>query len=54
VFKEVGGTSKSEEVEINKEPGKVFNLRNEEHDSKELTELNEEVEYMNLVVRRSE
>jgi hypothetical protein len=40
---------------MEKEPEKlVFELRNEEHDSDELTESDEEVEQPTLVVRRYE
>jgi hypothetical protein len=50
VFKEVGGTSKSEEVQIEKDPEKVrFELRNEEDDSDESTESDEEVEQPTLL-----
>jgi hypothetical protein len=52
---EVGGTSKFEEVQMEKEPEKlVFELRNDEHDLYESTESDEEVEQHTLVVRRSE
>jgi hypothetical protein len=45
VFREVRGTSRIEEAQMEKEPEKlVFELRNEEHDSDESTESDEEVE----------
>jgi len=55
VFNEVGGTFKSEELRMEKEPEKlVVELRNEEDYSYESIELDEEVEQLNLVVRRYE
>jgi hypothetical protein len=55
VFREFGGTSKSKDVEMENELEKlVFEVRNEECDSDELIELDEELEQMTLVVRRSE
>jgi hypothetical protein len=55
VFKEVGGTSKFEEVQIEKELEKlVFEPSNEEDDSDKSIELDEGVEQLTLVVRRYE
>jgi hypothetical protein len=53
IFREVGGTSRTKEDQMEKEPEKmVFKLRNEENDSNESIESNEEVEQPTLVVRR--
>jgi hypothetical protein len=54
-FRELESDSNIEEAQTEKEPNKlVFEIRNEEHDSKESIESNEEVETLNLVVRRLE
>jgi hypothetical protein len=54
VFREFGGTSKYEGVQMEKEPKKlVFELRNNEHDSNELAKSDEQVEHLTPVVRRS-
>jgi hypothetical protein len=54
-FNEVGGTSRIEEAQMEKEREKiVFELRNKDHDSNELTKSYEEVEQVTLVVRRYE
>jgi hypothetical protein len=55
VFREVGGTSNSEEFQTKKDLEKVrFELRNEEDDSNESIESDEEVEQLTSVVRRFE
>jgi hypothetical protein len=56
VFREVGGKYEPEEtVQIKNNPETVrFELRNEEYDSDESTELEEEVEQLTPVVRRFE
>jgi hypothetical protein len=54
-FRVVGGTSEYEEVQTKKEIERmVFELRNEENDTNELTESDKEVEQLTLVVRRYE
>jgi hypothetical protein len=55
ISNEVKATSKSEEVQMDKEPDKfMFKLRREELDSDESIELDEEVEQPTLVVTRFE
>jgi len=54
VFREVEGKSESEGVQTKKYTNNVrFELRNEEDDSNESTELDEEVEQLTPIVRRS-
>ena len=54
IFIEFICTSKNEEVKRKKEPKKLeFDLRNESQDSNESTELEEEVEPQNPIVKRS-
>jgi hypothetical protein len=55
ILREVRGTYRVEEPQMEKKLEKlVFELRNEEHDSEELTESDEEVEQPTSIIRRSE